>query len=288
MFAAATDKIEFERQSIQSLLNVPMIHSGKVVGFIGLDAVRSSKVWSTEEVNFLRVVGEIVAIGQARDAAEKALKQAKEAADAANRVKSEFLANMSHELRTPLNAILGFTQLLARDPSLNQGQRSNLQIISSSGEHLLELINDILDMSKIEAGRISLNETSFDLYRLLNSIEEMLQLKASSKDLQLRIELAPDIPQYVQTDEQKLRQVLINLLGNAIKFTQEGSVTLRVRREQGSRGAGETRGQGDKGTRGQGRQGAEEKQTTINNQQLTINNQQTTNNQQQTTHTNSL
>ncbi len=272
---AAADKREFERQSIQSLLNVPMIHSGKVVGFIGLDAVRSSKVWSTEEVNFLKVVGEIVAIGQARDAAEKALKQAKEAADAANRVKSEFLANMSHELRTPLNAILGFTQLLTRDPSLNQGQRSNLQIISSSGEHLLELINDILDMSKIEAGRISLNETSFDLYRLLDSIEEMLQLKASSKDLQLRIELARDVPQYVQTDEQKLRQVLINLLGNAIKFTQEGGVTLRVRREQGSVGSVGSvgrRGDGETGRRGE-----------FFNQQTTNNKQQTTNNKQQTT-----
>ncbi|MBD2180479.1 response regulator [Aerosakkonema funiforme] len=164
-----------------------------------------------------------------RKQAEEALQKAKEAADAANRAKSEFLANMSHELRTPLNAILGFTQIMNRDSSLHQEQREHLRIINRSGEHLLSLINDILDMSKIEAGRTTFNEKTFDLIHLLESLEEMLRLKASSKSLDLRIKYTPDIPQYVRTDEGKLRQVLINLLGNAIKFTEEGSVTLRVR-----------------------------------------------------------
>ena len=135
---------------------------------------------------------------------------------------------MSHELRTPLNAILGFTQVLSRDDSLNFEQQEQLDIINRSGEHLLSLINDVLEMSKIESGRISFNETSFDLYRLLDSLEEMLQLKAESKGLQLVFDCLPDLPQYVQTDQGKLRQVLINLLGNAIKFTQEGCVTLRT------------------------------------------------------------
>jgi signal transduction histidine kinase/DNA-binding NarL/FixJ family response regulator len=152
-------------------------------------------------------------------------------ADASNRAKSQFLANMSHELRTPLNAILGFTQLLTREPSLDTQQKKYLGIITRSGEHLLALINDVLEMSKIESGRIALNLTSFDLYHVLNSIEEMLQLKAQSKGLQLLFERASDLPQYVQTDESKLRQILINLLGNAVKFTKEGSVTLRIVRE---------------------------------------------------------
>lgn len=153
---------------------------------------------------------------------------AKQAADAANKAKSEFLANMSHELRTPLNAILGFTQVMSRDSSLSTEQQQHLDIISHSGEHLLELINDILEMSKIEAGRVTLNKNSFDLQRLLDNLKEMLQLKALSKGLQLIVDYAPDVPQYVQTDERKLREILINLLGNAIKFTQAGSVTLRV------------------------------------------------------------
>jgi len=159
---------------------------------------------------------------------------AKQAAEAANIAKSEFLANMSHELRTPLNAIIGFTQVMSRDRSLSSEHQQHVNIISRSGEHLLELINDILQMSKIEAGKITLNTNSFDLYRLLDDLKAMLQLKALSKGLQLIIDCTADVPQYVETDERKLREVLINLLGNAIKFTGKGSVTLRVRAKQGN------------------------------------------------------
>jgi signal transduction histidine kinase/DNA-binding response OmpR family regulator len=187
---------------------------------------------------------------QLKKAVQAALKAAtqsatdKKAAEAANRAKSEFLANMSHELRTPLNAILGFTQILERDSSLTLAHKENLGIISKSGEHLLSLINDVLDMSKIEAGCLTLNETDFDLYRLLKLVEEMFALKTKSKGIKLLVEcdfLRPrdglrqrkrfadrEIPQYIKTDEKKLRQVLINLLGNAVKFTNAGSVTLRV------------------------------------------------------------
>ncbi|HEY9853270.1 MAG TPA: AAA family ATPase [Leptolyngbyaceae cyanobacterium] len=167
-----------------------------------------------------------------RKKSEAALQKAKEAADAANKAKSEFLSKMSHELRTPLNAILGFTQVLARDITLTPKQQEHLGIISRSGEHLLTLINDVLEMSKIEAGKITLNSHSFDLYCLLDTLEEMFKLKAESKGLQLIFKRNFNVPKYVKTDESKLRQVLINLIGNAIKFTKQGSVKLRVKTDE--------------------------------------------------------
>ena len=155
---------------------------------------------------------------------EAALAQAQNA----NKAKSRFLANMSHELRTPLNAILGFTQLMCRDSSISKEHQENIQIINRSGEHLLKLINDILEMSKIEVGQITLNEAKFDLYIMLKSIEEMLRLKAQAKQLKLTFDIAPDVPKYIYTDEGKLRQIIINLLGNALKFTDRGAISLKV------------------------------------------------------------
>jgi PAS domain S-box-containing protein len=165
-----------------------------------------------------------------RKQAEIELERAKEAAEAASRAKTEFLSRMSHELRTPLTAILGFAELIARGP-LSQEHQEHLAIISHSGTHLLNLINDVLEMSKIEAGEVTLDETSFDFYYLLENIEKLLNLRATDKGLELIFERSTEVPRYIQADENKLRQILINLLGNAIKFTHSGRVILRVKLE---------------------------------------------------------
>ncbi len=160
--------------------------------------------------------------------AEKALRQAKFEADSANRAKSEFLANMSHELRTPMNGILGYTQLMLHDAQLSPKQRRAVETIHRSGEHLLEMINDVLDLAKIEAGKIDLSSRDFLLSRALRTIIDMTRIRAKQKGLSFSYEPAANLPEVVYGDEKRLRQILINLLGNAVKFTEKGSVSLRV------------------------------------------------------------
>ena len=141
---------------------------------------------------------------------------------------------MSHEIRTPMNAILGYAQLMLRDPGLGADAKANLKIIGRSGEHLLALINDVLDMSKIEAGRTELNPATFNLPRLLDDLAAMFRLRAEAKALRFEMLVDGESVPYVVADEGKIRQVLINLLGNAIKFTQRGQIKLHVTLEQRS------------------------------------------------------
>jgi signal transduction histidine kinase/DNA-binding response OmpR family regulator len=153
---------------------------------------------------------------------------AKEAADAANQAKSEFLANMSHELRTPLNGILGYAQILERRKTLAEKDRQGVNIIYKCGSHLLTLINDVLDLSKIEARKLELSPTAVHFPSLLQSVVEMCHIRAEQKGIDFLYQPSSRLPAGVETDEKRLRQVLINLLGNAIKFTEIGAVTLRV------------------------------------------------------------
>lgn len=163
-----------------------------------------------------------------RKQTEKILKQAKVAAEAANRAKSEFLANMSHELRTPLNGILGYAQILKREPNFDAKQQEQLGIIQQCGEHLLTLLNDILDLSKIEAQKMELYLSDFQFPHFLESIVEIVRINAEQKNIFFRYETLSELPEFVRGDERRLRQVLINLLGNAVKFTDQGGVTFKV------------------------------------------------------------
>jgi signal transduction histidine kinase/ActR/RegA family two-component response regulator len=225
------DDLEIRFDSVEivplKINSIPIYNSeGKIVyainAYENISEIQEAKAVLTDYNRVLK---------QQVEARTTELVAAKEASEIANRAKSRFLANMSHELRTPLNAILGFTQLIGHHPKLPQECREQTEIIQRSGHHLLKLINDVLDMAKIESGHLSINETCFDLYGVLDDVKSMFYFKAQEKGLQLSVEYAPEVPRYLQTDEMKLRQVLINLLGNAIKFTQTGGVSLWVRRE---------------------------------------------------------
>ena len=166
--------------------------------------------------------------------AQRDLIEARQRADAANQAKSVFLANMSHEIRTPLNAVLGFSQLMQKDKTLAPAHRRHVDTILRSGSHLLDLINDVLEMSKIEAGRAEVHRNPFDLHALMDDVAMLLRERAEDKGLSLVVEQMGTVPRHVSSDERKIRQILINLLGNAIKFTDHGSVALRVSSRSGS------------------------------------------------------
>jgi PAS domain S-box-containing protein len=185
----------------------------------------STPIWEGQQV-----AGVVVTFGDIteRKQAQKAMQQAKLAAEAANKAKSDFLASMSHELRTPLNGILGYAQILKRDSGLGDKQKAGVEVIQRSGEHLLTLINDILDLAKIEAQKLEIQATDFQLPDFLQQIAKIIRLKTEQVGLTFFYEPQDSLPMVVRGDEKRLRQILLNLLSNAVKFTEKGHVTLRV------------------------------------------------------------
>ncbi len=223
-----------ERWQVRAYVIVPIFAGSQLWGLLGIYAHHQPRTWTRHEVKMVLQVGAHLgtAVQQANLLRQtqhqaKDLAVAKQAADAASQAKGEFLANMSHELRTPLNAILGFSQILHDDATLNHDHRDLINIVNRSGNHLLGLINNVLSLAKIEANKITLNETDFDLHQTLQAVDDMLQLKADSRGIRLEVMPSPPLPYRLRADEGKLRQILINLIGNAIKFTAQGGVTVR-------------------------------------------------------------
>ncbi len=228
-----------EPQGVKSLLALPMMDGDKCIGFVGFDAVRNHHQFSEKEQSLLFLFSLMLVNLFNRNQTQAELTLAMGQAKAASKAKSEFLANMSHEIRTPLNGIIGFSDLLERS-ELNQKQREYMNAVKNSAHSLMDIINDILDFSKIEAGKLELNREKTDIIELCENIIDIVKFRAQEKDIELLLDIKPEVPRYAWVDGIRLKQILINLLGNAIKFTEKGHVELKVIRSKQENVNGET------------------------------------------------
>jgi PAS domain S-box-containing protein len=216
-----------EQQNIQSIINLPIVDNGQCTGFIGFDNRYKTHEYMEEELNLLKVFTEIYVSLVHRQRLHKSLIEEKDKSDAANKAKSEFLANMSHEIRTPLNGVIGFTNLLLKS-GLEDRQKQYAENVSTAGKSLMGIINDILDFSKIEAGKLEIEFQLLNLHQLLNEVIDIVKYQAGAKEIELLLNIPADVPEYITSDPVRLKQILINLINNAVKFTEKGEVELSV------------------------------------------------------------
>ncbi|MBN2651333.1 MAG: PAS domain-containing protein [Spirochaetales bacterium] len=216
-----------EPQSVQSILTLPMMDGEICTGFVGFDAVKSMHTFSEKEMNLLKLFALMLVNVFNRNKIQHELKTAKEVAEAASKAKSEFLANMSHEIRTPMNAVIGLGKLL-EDTPLNSLQKDYLTKINSSSLILLGIINDILDFSKIEEGKLELDSHQFDFNEIINNMKDIFSEDVRKKGLDFNFEIDPDIPRFMVGDSLRIKQILANLIGNGIKFTQRGYLSIKI------------------------------------------------------------
>ncbi len=225
-------KVKLDAFDVKSHISLPIMDQGICVGQVGFETVTRKKTFSEDEKSLLLIFTEILANLITRVRLEKNLVKEKEKATEANKSKSEFLANMSHEIRTPLNGVIGFSELLLKTP-LNDIQRMYAENANTSGKVLLNLINDILDFSKIEAGKLDLEIIDTDIYELITQATDIIKYPANTKNIELLLNISPQLPRVAQLDPVRLTQILINLLNNAVKFTEKGEVELKVYFEPG-------------------------------------------------------
>lgn len=213
---------------VKSFLIIPIIVKEKLWGFIGFDSVNYERNWTVKEISILSIAANAIGSAIERNEDIELIRQTSEAAVAANKAKSEFLANMSHEIRTPMNAILGFSELLKEELGDNQKYTDYINGIASSGRNLLDLINDILDLSKIEAGKMEIKYEAVNLRAVIDEIRDIFAIKTTEKGLGFDVVYDDKLPKSLLLDETRVRQILFNLVGNAVKFTDKGMVRVTV------------------------------------------------------------